>query len=331
APGRGALRARRDDPPRTEGSRRLDTRDPAPLRSAHDPVRAARSAGGRRRARRAADRRAGRAGRAGLLDPVDRRRVARRRDASGRGADSARENRARPASARGHLHRHRVRVRKRVRGRRSPPPGGDRRGAGGRVSKVLQVAWREFIVTVTSKAFILGLLAVPVMSIVMVWAAPKVFGPGDLKAQGAVAVIDPDGRVNDALRTALDPDSVRRRREQVAARALEQLPPEARALVGGQAIAQAGPGIELVLDERPADADIEAEKARLHAAPPAERPLALVVLHENVVEPRDGSPALGGYDLYVPPRLDDRIQGEIRRALTDAIVMARITARGYDP
>ena len=199
------------------------------------------------------------------------------------------------------------------------------------MSKVLQVAWREFIVTVTSKAFILGLLAVPVMSIVMVWAAPKVFGPGDLKAQGAVAVIDPDGRVNDALRTALDPDSVRRRREQVAARALEQLPPEARALVGGQAIAQAGPGIELVLDERPADADIEAEKARLHAAPPAERPLALVVLHENVVEPRDGSPALGGYDLYVPPRLDDRIQGEIRRALTDAIVMARITARGYDP
>src|SRR5690606_37003909 len=88
---------------------------------------------------------------------------------------------------------------------------------------------------------------------------------------------------------------------------------------------------ELVLDERPADADIDAEKARLYAAPPGERPLALVVLHEDAVESPDGTSALGSYDLYVPLRLDDRIQTEIRRALTDAIVVARIAARGYDP
>src|SRR5690606_30282327 len=160
-------------------------------------------------------------------------------------ADGAGAHRARSASARGHLHRHRVGLRGRARRGRPARPCSDRRGAGGRMSRVLQVAWREVLVTVTSKAFILGLLLVPVMSVVMIWAMPKLFASSELQVQGSVAVIDPDGRVSDALRTALDPDSARQRRERIAARALEEIPPEARALIGGEAIAQAGPSIEL--------------------------------------------------------------------------------------
>src|SRR5690606_17209565 len=112
---------------------------------------------------------------------------------------------------------------------------------------------------------------------------------------------------------------------------LERMPPEARAFIGEQVMAQVAPSVVLALDERPSGADIEAEKARLYSAPPGERPFALVVLHEDVVESADGSLRLGTYDLYVPPKLDNRMEGEIRRVVNEAIVATRIAARGYDP
>ena len=129
------------------------------------------------------------------------------------------------------------------------------------MSKVVQVAWREFIVTVTSKAFLLGLLLVPVIGILMAWAMPKLFASSNFAARGSIALIDPDGRVSERLRAELDPDTVTLRREAATARALEQMPPEARALVGTDAVEQVVPSVELTLDERPAPANIDAEKA----------------------------------------------------------------------
>lgn len=199
------------------------------------------------------------------------------------------------------------------------------------MSKVLQVAWREFFVTVTSKAFLFGLLIVPVMVMLMAWLMPKLIAGSDFQASGSIAVVDPDGRVSEALRAALEDETLRQRREQAAARTLERMPPEARAFIGEQVMAQVAPSVVLALDERPSGADIEAEKARLYSAPPGERPFALVVLHEDVVESADGSLRLGTYDLYVPPKLDNRIEGEIRRVVNEAIVATRIAARGYDP
>lgn len=199
------------------------------------------------------------------------------------------------------------------------------------MSKVLQVAWREFFVTVTSKAFLLGLLLVPVLGILMAWAMPKLFASASLSASGAIAVIDPDGRVSDQLRTALDSETAALRRDQERARALAQMPPEARALVRTEAVEQIVPSIELALDERPAQADIDAEKARLYSGPPSERPLALVVVHADAVAPAGDERRFGAYDIYVAPKLDGRIENEIRRNVRDSIVAARIIAQGYDP
>src|SRR5690606_38996856 len=181
------------------------------------------------------------------------------------------------------------------------------------------------------KAFLFGLLIVPVMVMLMAWLMPKLIAGSDFQASGSIAVVDPDGRVSEALRAALEDETLRQRREQAAARTLERMPPEARAFIGEQVMAQVAPSVVLALDERPSGADIEAEKARLYSAPPAERPFALVVLHEDVVESADGSLRLGTYDLYVPPKLDNRIEGEIRRVVNEAIVATRIAARGYDP
>jgi ABC-2 type transport system permease protein len=89
--------------------------------------------------------------------------------------------------------------------------------------------------------------------------------------------------------------------------------------------------IDLTLVERPAGADIEREKAWLYADPKPVRHLALVVVHADAVEPAEPGGRYGAYDLYVPPHLDDRIEGEIRRNLHDAIVAARIRSLGLDP
>jgi len=198
------------------------------------------------------------------------------------------------------------------------------------MKKIMQVAWREFFVTISSRAFLIGLLLLPAIGALMALLIPRLFNFSDFDLSGEIAVVDTDGRVLDAMREALDPVALAERREADAERVLEQVPAGARPFVDLAAIEQAASAGELRLIERPAEADIEQEKAWLYAEPQASRHLALIVVHEDAAEPSaDGR--YGSYDLYIPPNLDDRIEGEIRRSLSQAIVSARIRARGLDP
>jgi ABC-2 type transport system permease protein len=199
------------------------------------------------------------------------------------------------------------------------------------MSKILQVAWREFFVTVSSKAFILGLLLVPLIGTLMALIGPRLFDFSAFEARGEIAVVDPDGRVAEALLASIDPDARAAQRRADAERLLEQMPTAARPFIGPGTIEQAAPNVDLTLDLRARDADLDAEKARLYTGPPDARPLALIVVHADAVEPAGGGLVFGGYDLYVPPKLDDRITSEIRRHLRESIVSARLLARGYDP
>jgi len=72
------------------------------------------------------------------------------------------------------------------------------------VSKVLLIAAREFVATVFTKAFIIGLLVFPAMVGVMSLVGPKLFGPDpNFAIAGQLAVIDPTGEVTPQLRAAL--------------------------------------------------------------------------------------------------------------------------------
>jgi len=57
--------------------------------------------------------------------------------------------------------------------------------------------------------------------------------------------------------------------------------------------------------------------------------LAAIVIHDNALVAVDG--AYGAYDLYVPPKLDDRLQDELRGALARTLVEARVEAAGLEP
>jgi ABC-type Na+ efflux pump permease subunit len=78
-------------------------------------------------------------------------------------------------------------------------------------------------------------------------------------------------------------------------------------------------------------ADIDTEKAKLlpDSGESGGRRLAIVVVHANAVEAARGA-ALGGYDLYVRPKIDARLIDDIRRGMERAIVDARLAHRALD-
>jgi ABC-2 type transport system permease protein len=192
--------------------------------------------------------------------------------------------------------------------------------------KIALVAGREFMAAVTNKGFVIGLLIMPLMFALLVAAMPRLMTSSSTVVRGDVAVIDPTGRVLPALRETITPESIRARRERTMTRALNATG------VSGDAAARTGAmvnaiGAEFRLLGRPPAADLAAEKRWLSAAAgDGPRPLALVVVKPDAVEPAAGG-AFGSYDLFVPPNTSERVEGELRDALREAIVSARLAAR----
>lgn len=198
------------------------------------------------------------------------------------------------------------------------------------MKKTLLIAAREFLVTVSSRAFIIGLLMVPVMGALFAIVVPRLFNFNDFEVVGEIAIIDADGRVAEELRAWLDPVEMTERREAEADRVVQQMPAGVRPFASG-AVMERTPIPDLRLVELPANADVEREKTWLYAEQPDVRHLALIVVHPDAVEPTGSERVYGAYDFYVPPNLDDRAEGEIRRNLREALVNARISAQGLDP
>jgi ABC-2 type transport system permease protein len=202
------------------------------------------------------------------------------------------------------------------------------------MKRILLVAQREFIATISTKAFVIGLLIMPLMIAVLAIVFPRLLNPRNFKTRGEVAVIDPSGRAIADIRTAFSPERMAERREELARQVLNQAPPAVRQLAStadaSQMTAMASnvgaPDLRLI--ERPRNADVQQEKAwLLEAADP--RHLALIVVADDAVVPSAGD-TYGSYETYVPSSADDRAMGEIQQALQDAIINARVRQEGLD-
>lgn len=192
------------------------------------------------------------------------------------------------------------------------------------MSKVLQIAAREFVATVFTKAFVIGLLILPVMIGVFAVFGARLFGPDrNFAIAGQLAVVDPTDKVVPELRAALAKgtpaadlaDAIRVARGEAA---------------GGQLLEALGIAPKLTLVERPANGDLEQEKAWLRVADKDSPHLGLAVIHANAVEPKQGDKGFGSYDLYVPPKQDTRVEIGVQQAVREAIIGARLKARGLD-
>jgi len=202
------------------------------------------------------------------------------------------------------------------------------------MKKIFQVAMREFIVTVSSKAFLIGLLIMPAMITFFVLLGPRLFNFQNIKVEGEIRVVDPAGQVIPELRTTLDTRKMAARRAEEARRELDKAPAAVRNMAANapaQAVENAlGPVPDLRMIERPGDSDIQKEKEWLLEEKQEPRHLAVVVVHADAVTPGEGKTSYGSFDLYVPKNLDDRIDSEIQGSLRDALINARVRARSLD-
>ncbi len=192
------------------------------------------------------------------------------------------------------------------------------------MSKIWLIAAREFVATVFTKAFLIGLLIFPAMIVIGVMVVPRLFSNQAFLVSGQVIVVDATGEVLPQLRAAST--------EGTPAAALTDVIRRARAaqLDDDDVLEVLGVAPKLTLVERPADADLDEAKAWLLEKDAAAPHLALVVIHPNAVRPVPGETDFGSYDLYVPPSQDVRVEGALHQALREAIITLRVGARGLD-
>ncbi len=213
------------------------------------------------------------------------------------------------------------------------------------MKKILLVARRDFLATVTTRGFIIAVL-VPVLS----FGAIALFFPRMMNnrmpvVSGQVVVIDQTGQVAGDIRRYLSREAIAERRNTSFKRAMQSSPIGGATGAPGAAEMQKaalGEVPDLAVVERPTSA-LGEEKNLLKQRAADRRLLAVVVIDPDAVQPKSSGSAdlqpgnapsaterFGDYDLFVRPNLDIRIQNEIRSATTDAIVNRRMTAAGLD-
>jgi len=192
--------------------------------------------------------------------------------------------------------------------------------------KVLRIAGREFVSTAMTKGFIIGAFVVPgVISVLMIVLLPLLMRQDASAVSGKVALIDPTGRLGEAIATRLLPESERKELAQEAQRQVEEL----RETLGDNLPVGEIPEGAIPVDESlfeveplPASTDTEEEAAELWDQAEIEGGrLALVVISENAIEKNEDG--YGGYTLYHRPRLDARHVDRMKRAVEGAIRDAR--------
>lgn len=202
------------------------------------------------------------------------------------------------------------------------------------MNRIVQIAIRDFLAVVMTKGFIIGLLIMPAFLAVSIIVFPRFIDGGSFQVEGEYAVVDPTGAVFPEMDALLDPRTISEQRIEEFRQRLDQAPEFLRG-VAGTALEQAmveelglAPNVRLL--QRPADTDVEAEKAWLNEASDGLRHTALIVVHENAVEAAGSDPGFGSYDLFVAPNLDDRDLSFIHTTIRDAIINARVSRQSLD-
>lgn len=202
------------------------------------------------------------------------------------------------------------------------------------MKKIMLVAVREFVATVSTKAFILGVLFTPLLLLVLAVFLPKLMNDAPPKVAGEIAVIDPTGLVGSALGFQLSPEALaarRQERQRRIAEATKDIAPVSEEVAAQAAVSALGDAPQLRVALLDPGADVEAAKGPLMAEADTQAGsarLALVVIHKDAVQRSGPSADFGTYDLFVRGKLDDRVEGDIRRGIREAIIEARIEQSG---
>ncbi|MEO0715661.1 MAG: ABC transporter permease [Planctomycetota bacterium] len=204
--------------------------------------------------------------------------------------------------------------------------------------RTLRVARREFVSTVCTKGFIVGIAVLPAILLAMVVLLPLLMNEKSPKVDGTLAVVDRSGQALPLIEANMTPKRIAER-EGAAGEVLEQFNQQLKEKVGQgapegtlAAAAQLSELPTIVVEPLDPDADVEVAKDSLleGSATDGSR-LAVAVVSDNAITANEEG-EFGTYELFIRENLDDRIEGNhLRPVLRDAIRNARLTAAGYDP
>ena len=197
------------------------------------------------------------------------------------------------------------------------------------MKRVLLIAQREFMATVSNRGFLIGLFVFPALIALFLLAGPRLLSVASQpRVVGRVTVIDPTGRVAPMLRSTLASSAIEARRRENARRTMRGIPGGATDAVVQRAVGRV-PDVTLV--ERAAETELDAEKRKLSSDDPAVRLLALVVIHADATQAATGAAEFGTYDLYVSRGLDEDTEAALHDSLREALVAARLNVAARDP
>ncbi len=226
------------------------------------------------------------------------------------------------------------------------------------MTKIFTIAWREFLATVATKGFIIALFLPPMLMAIALIALPLLLNKKPPSVAGHIALIDQSGVVASRLEEAFTAEKLRQRREAKVQAAVDQgtqamgmdpkIAEEAKK-AAGSVTGPFPPGMpampelpSLRMQVLAADANVETEKqpilratGREQASDESDARLALLVLAKETVT-GIGAPTGSAevtypkYELFVAPRLDPEVQGDIREQVAKAIVDARLDGAGLD-
>ncbi len=198
--------------------------------------------------------------------------------------------------------------------------------------KLLSVAWREFVATVTTKGFIFGVIIFPAIIAAMMPVIISMIDQAGPSVVGTVGIIDRSGALVETD-LGVDPDEPTMQEQAIEAARNAGMPPEVTEQLegaAGAAVANIGSKRDVTYELLPADTDLDAAKAELIASD-TERPrLAIVVIPRgSVTAGEDGS--FERLEMFVSENLDPEVQSDLRRRVADGVVDARLRGAGMNP
>jgi ABC-type Na+ efflux pump permease subunit len=205
--------------------------------------------------------------------------------------------------------------------------------------KVLQIAWRDFKSVVFTKSFVLGVVLPPVIMFAAIAGAQLLMNKSAPKVAGHVSIIDRTGVVGPLVEKAFAPEEVSKREAAKVEKVSDTMnevglmTPEQAEMAKKMAAAAASRnavGVKLLpgdADPEPAKKSLATVNAKSDTNTP-ETPLAVAVIPNDAV--RKTGDAFGTFDLFVAPKLDVEVQGDISDQISRAIVDARLADSGLD-
>ena len=193
------------------------------------------------------------------------------------------------------------------------------------------IAARDYKAVITSRAFLVGLLIMPVLMLIMFVLMPRLLGSRSPQVSGEVAVIDPTTRVTAELQRTLLPADIENRRTLEANQ--NPAPPLGPGAGGMRPAGTQSPPIPvLTLKPLPADTDVQTEKSWLIQGRDATpRHLAIVVVQPDAVTRRADAGSFGSFDLYTSAHIEDGTESILRGSVRAALIAARLRSSGLDP